>query len=239
MNLDSHRTLELGDTRIPWRLTRSRRRSLAIHVRNGEVEVRSPLRLAEPHIARFVMEKASWIQKRLAQQVYQQQEIWRLLPDASIPYLGRPRQTTWQPGRSGSVQLDNDRLTIIGPGLDEARATRVFGTWLRQEAERYMTPRIEALAASAGLGHRVSAIRFRRTRSKWGHCTASGVLQFNWLVMLAPPEVVDYLIVHEVSHLRHLDHSPAFWAQVEQLCPNHHDLRRWLKIHQHRFAAFY
>lgn len=239
MKLASHHTLQLGDSRIRWRLARSRRRSLAIYVRNGEVEVRSPLQLAERHIAHFVMEKAPWIQARLAQQARQWEEAWRLLPAASIPYLGTPRQIVWRSARRGSVQLEDKHLTISGPGLDEPRANRVFNAWLKQEAERYMTPRIEALATSAGLDHRISAIRFRRTRSKWGHCTASGVLQFNWLVMLAPPPVVDYLIAHEVSHLRHLDHSSSFWMQVEQLCPDHRDLRRWLREHQHRFAVLH
>lgn len=240
MTLSRSRTLILGNTPIPWRLVRSKRRTLAIQVRGGEVEVRSPLRLPEPLITAFVNEKATWIQDRLTQQARQRDEAWRVLPDSNLPYLGELRQIQWQPGRRSAIQLDGNRLTVLGPNtLDEARATRIFKTWLRQQADAYMTPRIEQLAAQAGLDHRISAIRYRLTRSKWGHCTSAGALQFNWLVMLAPPAVIDYLIAHEVSHLRHLNHSPAFWAQVEQLCPEHRQLRLWLKTHQHRFAGFY
>lgn len=240
MNATTPRTLTLGHTRIPWRLVRSKRRTLAIQVRNGEVEVRSPLRLPEPVITAFVNEKALWIHDRLTQQAQQREEAWRLLPGHTVPYLGEIRQVVWQPGRRSAVQLDDERLTIFGPAaLDEERATRIFKTWLRQQADAWMTPRARQLAAHAGLDHRLSAIRYRLTRSKWGHCTSSGALQFNWLVMLAPPAVIDYLIAHEVSHLRHLDHSPAFWAQVEALCPDHRSLRSWLKTHQHRFAGFY
>lgn len=232
-------TLELGDTRIPWRLTRSKRRTLAIHVRNGQVEVRSPLQLAEPHITRFVAEKAQWIQQRLAQQSRQQQEAWRPLPGRVMPYLGRDHTVEWRTARRGAVSATDGRLVIAGPALDETRALRILNEWLKGEARHYMEPRIHRLATDAGLAHRISAVRWRRTRSKWGHCTATGVLQFNWLVMLAPAAVIDYLIAHEVSHLRHLNHSPAFWNQVAQLCPDHRELRHWLRSHQHRFAAFY
>src|SRR5690625_3795206 len=234
------RTLMLGNTLIPWRLVRSQRRTLATQVRGGEVEVRSPLRLPEPLITAFVNEKAGWIQDRLTQQARQRDEAWRLLPDSALPYLGHLRQVQWQARRRPAIHLDGDRLTLLGPGtLDEARATRIFKTCLRQQADSYMTPRVKQLASHAGPNHRISAVRYRLTRSKWGHCTSSGALQFNWLVMLAPPAVIDYLIAHEVSHLRHLNHSPAFWAQVEQLCPDHRHLRQWLKAHQHRFLHFY
>lgn len=234
------RTLMLGNTPVSWKLVRSQRRSLAIQVRNGAVEVRSPLRLPEALITAFVNDKAAWIHDRLTRQTHQQNEQWRLLPDTTLPYLGQPRQVVWQPGRRSAVQLEDDRLTVLGPAsLNEAGATRIFKNWLRQQADSYMTPRIGQLARHAGLDHRISAIRFRLTRSKWGHCTSAGALQFNWLVMLAPPPVIDYLIAHEVSHLRHLNHSPAFWTHVEQLCPEHRQLRQWLKTHQHRFAGFY
>ena len=69
----------------------------------------------------------------------------------------------------------------------------------------------------------------RFTRSKWGHCTSEGVLQYNWHIVLAPEPVVDYLVAHEVCHLRHLNHSAHFWALVASVCPDYQAQRDWLK----------
>ena len=82
---------------------------------------------------------------------------------------------------------------------------------------------------AAELGVTVGDIRLRLTRSKWGHCTRSGIIQYNWLIALAPESVVDYLVIHEVCHRRHLNHSRAYWQLVESLCPDYLRRRQWLK----------
>lgn len=80
----------------------------------------------------------------------------------------------------------------------------------------------------------VSDIRFRRTKTKWGHCTSRGVIQYNWLIMMAPRDIIDYLIAHEVSHLAHPNHSARFWQQVARLAPNYLQERAWLRENGHK-----
>ena len=87
----------------------------------------------------------------------------------------------------------------------------------------------KTLALAARLGKTVSKITIKATKTKWGHCTSRGAIQYNWQILLAPEPVVDYLVAHEVSHLIHHDHSPAFWARVARICPDYLALRRWLK----------
>jgi len=90
------------------------------------------------------------------------------------------------------------------------------------------------MAAQLGLEHRLNKVTFKKTKSKWGHCTHDGRLQFNYLIMLCPPPVVDYLIAHEVSHLKFIDHSENFWQTVAQLDPEYIHRRRWLRQQEHK-----
>ncbi|RMD90830.1 MAG: M48 family peptidase, partial [Alphaproteobacteria bacterium] len=105
----------------------------------------------------------------------------------------------------------------------------------------------EALAAAcdrhaARLGRRYGRLSLRDTRSRWGSCSAEGNLNFSWRLVMAPPEVLDYVAAHEVAHLAEMNHSPAFWALVERLFPAHEAPRRWLRengasLHRYRFDA--
>ncbi len=80
-------------------------------------------------------------------------------------------------------------------------------------------------------GGTYSRITIRDQKTRWGSCSARGTLSFNWRLMLAPPAILDYVVVHELCHLTHMNHSPAFWQAVEAVCPDYRDSRRWLKEH--------
>lgn len=80
-------------------------------------------------------------------------------------------------------------------------------------------------------GGTYSRITIRDQKTRWGSCSAKGTLSFNWRLMLAPPAILDYVVVHELCHLTHMDHSPAFWQAVESVCPDYRTARKWLKDH--------
>lgn len=80
-------------------------------------------------------------------------------------------------------------------------------------------------------GGTYNRITIRDQKTRWGSCSARGTLSFNWRLMLAPPAILDYVVVHELCHLTHMNHSPAFWQAVEAVCPDYRDSRRWLKEH--------
>mgnify|MGYP003314484138 FL=1 len=106
--------------------------------------------------------------------------------------------------------------------------------YLIDKATEYIIPRAKGLAAHLGVGGKISEIKLRKTKSKWGHCTSKGVVQFNWLIMLAPNSIIDYIITHEVCHLIRMDHSQNFWELVESICPDYQKYVTWLKSHEHR-----
>lgn len=102
---------------------------------------------------------------------------------------------------------------------------------LRRRAVRDLPPRLHELAARVGLSVRKVSVRDQKHR--WGSCSTSGLICLNWRLITMPDWVRDYVMYHELMHLRRMDHSPAFWALVEEVCPNFREARRWLRKHAH------
>jgi predicted metal-dependent hydrolase len=127
-------------------------------------------------------------------------------------------------GRS-SVAREGGRLVVTTP--DGAGLDALVERWYRGEARRVIAPRAHALAAA--LGGSVARIAIRDPRSRWGSCSTTGTLSFSWRLLLAPERILDYVVAHEVCHLRRPDHSGAFWSLVEEVFPGQESARRWLR----------
>jgi predicted metal-dependent hydrolase len=210
---------------------------VGIYIQGAKVEVRAPHGADERGIERFVRQKSAWIEAKLNQQSHKAAEIFRLEDQSEITVMGEPYTIHVTFGTKNSLDCTPGRLgfTLKDPDATAATMASLFRRWLLKRASDYMIPKTREIAARLGLSSRLKDIRFRRTRSKWGHCSSQGIIQYNWLIMLAPSSVIDYLIIHEVCHLRHMNHSPAYWAQVAVICPEHEVLRRWLKENEHRY----
>lgn len=105
---------------------------------------------------------------------------------------------------------------------------------LRSRALRELSPRVRELAAEQGLA--VSRVSVRNQQWRWGSCSRNGHVCLNWRLVQMPPSVRDYVIIHELMHLRRMDHSPRFWKLVERACPGYRDARAWLRANQHLLA---
>lgn len=220
-----------------YTLTRSRRRTIAIHVHDGRVEVRAPLRAAQRDIDTFVKEKSQWIAAKLHELCERSVEIFRVDNGSQITVMGETLTLCWQSAGRGGVRREGDVLFICGKTLDEPRAQRLFLRWLASEAVGHLLPMAEKRIAEMELSQRLDGFTLRYTRSLWGRCSARGNILFNPLILLAPLPVMDYLIVHEASHLRHMNHAPAFWELVASHCPDWQQSRRWLQEHGHRLQV--
>lgn len=220
-----------------YTLQRSRRRTIAIHVQDGRVDVRAPLRVSQREIDAFVSQKAAWIAKKLADLRKRSVEQFHVDDGCVIDVMGERITVRWQAAVRGEVQRDGDFLWIRGRALDSDRAHRLFLYWLGDEAKARLLPIAEQRIAQMDLAHKLDGFTLRYTRSLWGRCSSSGEILFNPLILLAPLAVIDYLVVHEASHLRHMNHSREFWALVASHCPDWQQSRRWLKEHGHRLRV--
>lgn len=218
-------------TGFDYTIKRSRRKTLGLYVREGEVEVRAPLHTSDVSIHQWVNSKAGWVSRQLQRQAHQAQEKPRLEDGGHFLFMGQMRELRMAHGKP--AVFEQDRHVIVHHTRPSA-IPAYLEKWLRCEAELYLVSRTQELAEEMDDLDRLADIRFRKTRSKWGHCTSAGVLQFNWLIIMAPPGVIDYLIIHELSHLRHMNHSHAFWQRVARFCPDFRRHKQWLNDNGHR-----
>ncbi len=214
------------------RSARARRMSLRVSGLDGRVTLTVPPRLREAEALAFVRDREGWIRDALARVP----RAIAVAPGARLPVEGRLLRVQAVAGR-GPVRRTPDTLEVPG---DPAQAGARVAGFLRLLARDRLTAACDALALRAGRSY--SRLTLRDTRSRWGSCTADGGLMFNWRLAMAPPPVLAYVAAHEVAHLVHMNHSPAFWAEVERLCPGHATLRRWLRaegsaLHGWRFGA--
>jgi predicted metal-dependent hydrolase len=214
---------------LPFEYTvvRSRRKSVAVYIRDGRAEVRAPMRAPNYFIQNFLLEKSAWIQQQIIEEAARDRQRYRLHNGAELSFLGEAMPVVYH-DKSSSLQ---DGTLMLLQGKDEETTLKNFDIWLKKQAEDTMTPLAHEIAAEIGVQQKLQRVRYRKTKTNWGHCTAKGILQFNPLTMLAPFEVVAYLVCHEVSHLRHMNHSKQFWALVESVCPDYKQCRKWMREH--------
>jgi predicted metal-dependent hydrolase len=195
------------------------------------VEVVVPRRMALRHVKPFVEEKRPWIERTLRRiREAEEAAAVRLVDGGSVPYLGSvlPLRVRVEPGRVRShVALRRDVLDVAvgSPGAEAVRSA--LEAWYRRRARVEVTPRLDAACARAGTRYTRLSIRAQRTR--WASCSSQGAMSFNWRLLLAPPEILDYVVEHEVAHLQVLDHSPRFWRLLGSRSPGYRDHERWLR----------
>jgi predicted metal-dependent hydrolase len=149
-------------------------------------------------------------------------------PGIKIPVRGVPHRIVHEPSKRGTVMLSRDeRGPLMIVHGDRVHLPRRIADFLKREAKR----EIEALVVkhTGAVGKRAKAIRFKDTSSRWGSCTSDGNLSFSWRIMMAPRPVINYLVAHEVAHLKEMNHGPKFWKLCEQLCPDTERCKDWLK----------
>ncbi|HEY9031298.1 MAG TPA: SprT family zinc-dependent metalloprotease [Kangiella sp.] len=214
-------------------ITRSKRKTLVIYIRDDGVEVRAPLKAPQSWIDEFVELKKPWILKKLKLQKQKSSERLKLEQGETILFCGKEYKLSLAQGKN-QVRVESDMLCIQARQLEEDYLKKQLQHWLLQQTKENFEPRVWQLASIMGLDDKVKAVRFRKTKTKWGHCTAQGVLQFNPLLMMAPISVQDYLIIHELCHLKYMNHSKDFWQLVEGNCPDYKESEQWLKEHGHK-----
>ncbi len=210
-----------------YHLIRSKRKTIALIVeRDGQVVVRAPLRTDEAAIRAFVAQKAGWINEKqaLVRELYPPQAPRQFVNGEQLWYLGRqyPLEIV-AAARPALVLNGHFRLARAA----QPHAAQVFERWYRAQAAGVIGERVQYYAAQYGL--RYEKVRISAARTRWGSCSARGTLSFTWRLVLAPLAVIDYVVLHELAHLRLKNHSKQFWQQVEAWLPDYRRHREWLK----------
>jgi predicted metal-dependent hydrolase len=213
---------------------RARRFIVKVDPATGEVSVVSPSSRSFDRALDFARKEKEWIAGRLADVP----EPVQLELGSTILFRGVEYAIRAGEGKGAPVWMDREALrpTIRVGGRPE-HAQRRLMDWLKREARRRIDERVAEYASV--LGVRPKRITIRDTSSRWGSCSSARSLSFSWRLVLAPPAVLDYVVAHEVSHLRELNHRPRFWRLVELLVPDIEKSQAWLSDNGallHRYA---
>lgn len=240
-NGQSQGTVQCGNQEISYRIVRSGRRSLALQVkRDGQVIVRSPHKVESEVIHSFVRKHEAWILKHKSEidrRMEQARErVWK---DGMILWVhGEPRHLKIRNGdhsRTGKGRLASVRdtgseieVSLRDGGTEEA--ARAVISWYRDSARAMLEEKTALWAARMGIEYGTITVRNQTTR--WGSCSAKGNLNFNWRLFAVPERAADYVVVHELAHIRQMNHSKQFWEIVACMMPDYEQQRRELRDYE-------
>ena len=232
--------LRLSHGTVPYEVHRRPRRTVGVVVRpDGRVEVHAPKRSSAGEIRGVVEEFRPWIEKkrREALERLKRRRARRFDDGDDVPYLGgtlrlRIAETEGAPARA--VVKEGGSLDVSAPsGLTPTsrRAVVRFAVqrWLLDEAREIFHRR--HVAMSRAVGQSARRVIIKDMRSRWGSCGPDRLMNLNWRLVLAPETVIDYVLVHELTHIFEPNHSPAFWRKVGRACGHYEQSRAWLRAH--------
>ena len=230
---------------IQVHIIRSKRKTVCLSVNNdGSVTVKAPrLYPTEKEIANFVTKKAKWIIKQRERQ--QEREDMKLVrrfeTDYSFPYLGEERLVEMQSAKKTSIIYEDGKIIIKTPvyealleeyenPVNEEKIEKLqndLKKWYKKQAYAYVSKRVDYYKDIVGVT--VTSVSIKSRKSQWGSCDSNGNLTFSWRLVMAKPEAIDYVVVHELCHRKYMDHSRDFWNQVQKYMPDYKKQKQWLE----------
>lgn len=213
------------------KIIRSQRRSIGLQIApDATLIIRAPFKVSDAYIDKIVAGKRSWITRK-QEFVLKQRRLApakQFVTDEEFLYLGQAYKLYVNPSQSAPLVLDQ---AFNLAQACHSRARTEFIKWYKTRARTKLAERVNFYAARSGL--RYQKVKISSARRRWGSCSRSGNLNLNWRLIMAPLDVLDYVVAHEVAHLEHPNHSRRFWNKVMELDPDYKSHRKWLRDHDH------
>ena len=223
------RVIKLQDrVRVEFR----KRKTMLIRIENnGDVLVLAPIGTNNKTLINLLESKRDWVDRKRLMLIERQKHapVYQLEDGGIVPFLGNPHQICLidSDGKRCEVERSDSSINVVAPKDGDWKYE--VKRWYREQARIILTDEVERYRAVMNVNPGRIAIREQKTR--WGSCSSKGNLNFNWKIVMAPLPVLEYLVLHEMCHLVHPNHSPNFWAEVRRLMPDYQGRRDWLKLH--------
>jgi predicted metal-dependent hydrolase len=232
--------VDLQGSSIIYRLKQSQRtRGIRLEVRSETgLTVVVPRKYTQQQVLDILRQKSRWIFKHLPASKAVQMPLFthELGQGDKLHFMGRPIEINISAGRSvaSSAVLHGNKL-LVSTGARDGTIPGILEKWYRQQAVNIFKQKAGSFQEIMGLHYNTIFIRGQRTR--WGSCSPAGNLTLNWKLLMAPEEIIDYVVIHELAHLKHMNHSKKFWDMVAQYCPGWRTYRKWLITHEDELKA--
>lgn len=234
--------IEFNSLRIEYEFRRSKRRTIGFMVNENGLRVTAPRWATLKSVEEAIREKERWITTKLhyfLQQAQKKQKTpFRLQEGAALPCLGHSLVLRFQDGPTEEIAMNEmtGELIVISPnGTTQSVIEKNLRTWFQKKARQIFSERLPVYAAALGVSYRSFALSSARQR--WGSCSVSGNIRLNWRLIYFPLTLIDYVIVHELAHLREMNHSHRFWEIVSLAYPDYKAARKQLNQENSQILA--
>lgn len=229
---------KVDEFQISYQVIRSHRKTLAIQITDGKVIAKAPMTMSRQEIEGFIWEKKNWIEKHLAKaaeekvdKTYKDGEIITIYGEAytlSLSELSSRRQD--------SIALVDNKLCITACQITQELIRELLAIWCKKAGAYYFMLSIRKFSVNMHVIFGRVSVKDQKTR--WGSCSSKNNLNFNWRLLLMPPEILDYVVVHELAHLIEMNHSEEFWEIVKKQLPDYLERRDWLLSHGNEYMSY-
>lgn len=215
---------------IPYQLERRSRRTIGLKISATGLIVHAPKRISQALLENALLEKADWIRKKLTQIVDNQPAPLHWEDGAELLYLGNPiRLNLSKDSVNRKPEFEDGVLYLRLKSIEDGDAVKTkVVQWYKKAAVTDFARRLELFSRKLGVA--LPTLFLSNAQSRWGSCNSKREVRINWRLLQAPPHIINYVICHELAHLKQMNHSPKFWAVVESLQPDYKEAERALKL---------
>ncbi len=218
-----------------YTLVRSKRKSIAIYItKEATVEVRAPLNVSKVYIDNFVQSKQKWIDKHLLERKVHIEKKAEFLLSYGSKVLYSGKEYPIMESEGNTVGFDNVYFYVpkkLSPEQIKHALIKIYKLLAKRELNK------KVIQFSKQLNLLPSTVKINSSRTRWGSCSSKGSINFSWRLMLADDALIDYVVVHELAHLKELNHSKKFWAIVESVLPDYKERKKGLKLLQEKLST--
>jgi len=219
---------------IEYVLTRSKRKTLALYIHDGTVEIRAPLKMPQRAIDEFVASKEKWIRSKLAvsKERMSQRESFSLTYGDTVTYRGNEYPII--AGDSGRVGFNGESFSVP-PGMTPEQIKQACVHIYRMLAKRVLPDKVYHYAKLMSVAP--TAVKINNAKTRWGSCSQKKSINLSWRLIIAEDDVIDFIVVHELAHIKEMNHSERFWAIVQDILPNYNERNKKLRELQKRLIC--
>ena len=231
--------IDIGNVDLEIQIERTnRKRTIALQVKNNKLIIKTPRNVSKKTLVDLIKKKQHWIKQRAIMNFEEQNLKNREFIDNDKFYFrGDEYHLSLILGRKEAVKIEGGLLLVSyvdDKSIRRGTIKRILEDWYLQESTKILKARTEELAQQMRV--QPFEITVKNYNSKWGSCTANNKISYNWRIIMAPDYIIDYLIVHELSHIIEPNHSKNFWYQVENYCKDFQKKRKWLRENGHKLV---
>lgn len=225
-----------------YEIKRSRRKTLCIQIKHSQVQVLAPNKYPIDDISAFIHAKQNWIVNKLDTQrlTTERRQILKAKPQMLV--RGVLKNIITQTGPVFDIVQEQQSIILVIPNKVKAENIDAYkkqklALWLQEQAYQLFPNRLQALSKQSNLNP--TSLVIKKYKARWGSCNSQGVISLNYLLMMTPAFVIDYVIIHELCHLKHMNHSSRFWNLVEKHDPHFRLAKQWLKVNAEQLRTFH